>query len=106
MGSWSGRSSGGPEEVVLYEFVEHKASVGLSDDRDELACKRISLFVGRTLLFVLVAANCGELAPVFGAKESVGLSAVGLNRLLKPLDMTPGCMPRNGVSKSIVPKIR
>ncbi len=42
--------------------------------------------------------------------SSVGLatgeSSAGLNRLPSPLAMTPGCIPRNGVSKLIVPKMR
>ena len=49
----------------------------------------------------------GELAPA-GDKDPVlepGGSGAGLNRLPIPLTTTPGCMPRNGVSKLIVPKI-
>lgn len=38
----------------------------------------------------------------FGAGES----SAGLNRLPSPLAITPGCIPRNGVSKLIVPKMR
>lgn len=34
-----------------------------------------------------------------------GGSGAGLNRLPMPLTTTPGCMPRKGVSKLIVPSI-
>jgi len=50
----------------------------------------------------------GEAVPLteVSREYALGGSGAGRNRLPIPLTTTPGCMPKNGVSKLIVPSIR
>jgi hypothetical protein len=47
----------------------------------------------------------GVCVPLGGLGCALGGSGAGRNRLPIPLARTPGCMPRNGVSKLTVPSI-
>lgn len=59
--------------------------------------------LGETKSWLLIG---GVAAPSKTEEDDFVGSGAGRKRLPIPLDTTPGCIPKNGVSKLIVPSIR
>lgn len=81
-------------------------STGISD-AEELAIgpkHEEELIEGVSPSVAAFAMHCASAFVIAGI--AAGESGAGLNRLPSPLAITPGCIPRNGVSKLIVPKMR
>jgi hypothetical protein len=56
---------------------------------------------------VLTDAADGEVRPLSGSTgDAAGVSSFEAKMLAIPLEITPGCIPRNGTSKLIAPRIR
>ncbi len=92
---------------MLVEVVADSPSVGLTDDCEKPAVSSdpqsdVSRAIGRTVVQAGHILTSEAVAAALGEGGAGG----GLKRLPSPLDMTPGCIPRNGVSKLMVAKIR
>src|SRR5437762_11334836 len=88
-------SDGGMDvEVVIVDVSE----------TDRVRLERLELYSEFPRSLDAPALACGFNGVEKG--RSGGLSGEGRKRLSIPLRITPGCMPRKGVSKPIVPSIR